>query len=224
MKRFPDNQGFTILEVMTVVAIVGILAALAMPAVTSYKRKEDARGAATKVSSIVTDARTRAISSGRMTFLLMGEPTNGIAPFEPGQIAALVTDDNGDNVLTEDDPVLPIYLPAGLNAAISMYGASGTPLATFSIPEDDLSESEETAELSDLTDGSTLPTSADLGVPVVAFSPQGAPVAIDTPAEWGTGAGGIYLTDNDSVVLAVLIAPLGSVKVQKLDTATGEWR
>ena len=63
-----------------------------------------------------------------------------------------------------------------------------------------------------------------LGVPVVAFSPQGAAVAADTPAEWGTGAGGIYVTDNDDTVVAVLVMPLGSVKMQKLDPASGEWR
>jgi len=78
--------------------------------------------------------------------------------------------------------------------------------------------------VSDVTDGATIPNSADLGVPVVAFSPQGAPVAVDTPAEWGTGAGGIYVTDNDNMVLAILIAPLGSVKVQKLDPSDGKWK
>ena len=66
--------------------------------------------------------------------------------------------------------------------------------------------------------------SADLGVSVVAFSPQGAPVAPDTPAEWGTGAGGIYLTDNKDMVLGVFVMPLGSVKVQRLELGSGEWK
>lgn len=224
MKRFHDNQGFSIFELITVMAVMGVMVAIAMPMMTSYRRKEDTRGAAQKVSSVVTDARSKAISSGRMTFLLLGEPTNGVAPFEEGQVAALVMDDDGDNVVTEADTVSPIYLPAGINADISMYGASGTPLSTFFLSEDDMSESEPNTTLADLTDGTTIPDSADLGVPVVAFSPQGAPVAVDTPAEWGTGAGGIYVTDNDSMVLAILIAPLGSVKVQKLDPADGKWK
>jgi hypothetical protein len=133
-------------------------------------------------------------------------------------------DDDGDNVVTAADTISPIYLPTGINADITMYGKNGTPLPTFSIPEDDMSEAEPNVTLSALTDGTTAPVSADLGVPVVAFSSQGAPVAIDTPAEWGTGAGGIYVTDNDDMVLAILIAPLGSVKVQKLDLASGEWK
>jgi prepilin-type N-terminal cleavage/methylation domain-containing protein len=224
MKRFRDSRGFSIFELITVMAVMGVMVAIAMPMMTSYKRKEDTRGAAQKMSSVVTEARARAISSGRMTFLLLGEPTNGIAPFEPGQVAALVMDDDGDNAITEADPVSPIHLPVGINADISMYGVNGTPLGSFAIPTDDLSEAVASGNLSTLTNGTTLPVSADLGVPVVAFSPQGAPVAVDTPAEWGTGAGGIYVTDNANMVLAVLIAPLGSVKVEKLDPADGNWK
>jgi hypothetical protein len=63
-----------------------------------------------------------------------------------------------------------------------------------------------------------------MGIPVAAFSPQGAAVAVDTPAEWGTGAGGIYVTDNEDTVLAVLVMPLGSVTMRKLNTASGEWQ
>jgi prepilin-type N-terminal cleavage/methylation domain-containing protein len=222
MKRFHDRQGFTLIELMTVVAIMGIVVAVAMPAVTSYKLKEDTRHAAVNVSGMVTNARARAIASGRMTFLLLAEPVDGSVVFQPGQIAALVTDDDGDNTVTAADTAFPIFPEAGMNPSISLYGASGTPHSAVAIPGEDLSETEPIA-LGALADGSTLPDSAVLGVPVVAFSPQGAAVAADTPAEWGTGAGGIYITDNDNTVLAVLVMPLGSVKMQKLDVASGEW-
>ena len=224
MKRFHDRQGFTLIELMTVVAIMGILVAIAMPAMTSYKRKEDTRRAAVDVSGMLTNARSRAIASGRMTFLLLAEPTNGVVVFQPGQIAALVTDDDGDNAVTAADTAVAIYPEVGLSPSVSYYGANGTPHSTAAIPADDLSESEANVALGALADGSTLPDSAALGVPVAAFSPQGAAVAADTPAEWGTGAGGIYITDNADTVVAVLVMPLGSVKMKKLDVASGEWR
>ena len=224
MKTLHDRQGFTLLELITVVAIMGICAAIAIPAMTSYKRKEDTRQAATTVSGMITNARARAIASGRMTFLLLAEPIDGSVPFQPGQIAALVMDDDGDNAVTAADTAQPIFPTVGMNPSISYYGLNGTPYGTVLVPADDLSESEPAVALGAVLDGSTLPNSTPLGVPVVAFSPQGAAVAADTPAEWGTGAGGIYITDNDNTVLAVLVGPLGSVKMQKLDPASGEWR
>ena len=224
MKTFHDRQGFTLIELMTVVAIMGILALIAMPAMTSYKRKEETRRAAVNISGMLTTARSRAIASGRMTFLLLAEPIDGSVVFQPGQIAALVTDDDGNNAVTAADTAVAIFPEAGMNPSVSLYGASGMPYSALAIPGDDLSESEANVPLGNLADGSTLPDSAVLGVPVAAFSPQGAAVAIDTPSEWGTGAGGVYITDNDSTVLAVLVMPLGSVKMQKLDVASGEWR
>ena len=52
---------------------------------------------------MVTNARARAIASGRMTFLLIAEPVDGSVPFQPGQIAAVVMDDDGDNAVTAAD-------------------------------------------------------------------------------------------------------------------------
>ena len=69
---------------------------------------------------MVTNARARAIASGRMTFLLLAEPIDGSVPFPPGQIAALVTDDDGDNAVTAADTATPIFPPPGLNPAISL--------------------------------------------------------------------------------------------------------
>jgi len=223
MKRFHDRQGFTLIELMVTVAIMGIVVAIAMPMVTRFSRREDTRRAAMGVSGMITDARARAVAAGRMTFLLFGEPINGIAPFQPGQIAALVTDTDGDNAATAADAIKPIYLPSGTSSAVSLYGAVSSPFSAFPVSPDDLSEGEPNVDLASIADGTTLPVSAALGVAVAAFSPQGAAVAADTPAEWGTGAGGIYLTDNDSMVLAVLVMPLGSVKLQKLDAGSGEW-
>ena len=224
MKSFHDRQGFTLIELMTVVAIMGILTAIAMPAMESYKRKEDTRRAAVNVSGMLTNARSRAISSGRMTFILLAEPTDGSVAFQPGQIAALVTDDDGSNTVSVADTAVAIFPEAGLSPTISFYGARGMPYSASAIPAGDLSEWQASGALSALADGSTLPDSVVLGVPVAAFSPQGAAVAVDTPLEWGTGAGGIYITDNVSTILAVLVMPLGSVKMQKLDIASGAWR
>ncbi len=224
MKRFHDRQGFTLIELMSVVAIMGILVAFSIPAMTRYKIKEDTRRTAVNVSGMVSNARARAIASGRMTFLLLAEPTNGVAPFQPGQIAALVTDDDGDNAVTAADTAVAIYPEMGMNPNVSLYGSTSTPYATELLPGNDLSQTEPDVALGALADGTTLPDSAVLGVPVAAFSPQGAAVAADTPSEWGTGAGGIYITDNDGTVVAVIIEPLGSVKMMKLDALSGVWK
>lgn len=224
MKIFRDRSGFTLIELMFVVGILGVIVAMAIPSMKSYRRREVTRHAATEVSSWVSDARSRAISSGRMTFLLLESPANGLFPFEAGQFATLVTDANGDNAVDAADTALPLYLAPG-SAAIEKYdAASSSYQASVAIPAHDLSDRVPDAVLGDIQGGTTLPISTPLGVPAVAFSPQGAPVAPDTPAEWGTGVGGIYITDDESLALAILVMPLGEVKVEALDPATGTWK
>lgn len=57
MKKFnPTQKGFTLLELMIVVAVIGILASIAMPAYTGYIKK----GKAAEATSNLADLRIKA--------------------------------------------------------------------------------------------------------------------------------------------------------------------
>lgn len=72
--------------------------------------------------------------------------------------------------------------------------------------------------------GATFPVDAESGRPVIAFSERGIPVDPTNPTSWGSGAGGVYLTDGSSTVYAALVAPLGDVKLRVFDTASQSWK
>lgn len=57
--------GFTLLEVVVVIAILGVMAALAVPNLIPVVERSKARGAAENLASFVDDARRRAMTSGR---------------------------------------------------------------------------------------------------------------------------------------------------------------
>jgi prepilin-type N-terminal cleavage/methylation domain-containing protein len=62
MQRTPRAQaGFTLLETLTVVAIIGVAATFAIPAVLNYMRNYRIRSATQELASAVQDARTKAI-------------------------------------------------------------------------------------------------------------------------------------------------------------------
>ena len=74
-----------------------------------------------------------------------------------------------------------------------------------------------------VVNGSTFPTDVASGLPVVAFSERG--VAVD-PADaetWGSGAGGIYVTDGERAVYAAIVEPLGSVQIRRYNAPSNEW-
>jgi prepilin-type N-terminal cleavage/methylation domain-containing protein len=76
-----------------------------------------------------------------------------------------------------------------------------------------------------VVNGATFPVDVTSGRPVIAFSAQGIPVDPSDPNAWGSGAGGIYLTDADgSAVFAALVAPLGEVKLRAYDSGSGTWK
>jgi len=71
--------------------------------------------------------------------------------------------------------------------------------------------------------GATFPVDPVSGRAVVAFSEHGIPVDPADPNAWGSGAGGIYLTDGTST-FAALVAPLGDVKLRAFDAGSQTWK
>lgn len=224
MQKFRSERGYTMVEILTVVAIVGIMATIGISALKGYARHEGTRRAATSVATALSQARSQALAGGNMTFVLFGEPADGSVPFADGQFAAVVVDTNGSGKIEATDGSTPVYLQGG-NPDITSYGAHGdTALKSVAIPDADESQQVGAGNMTALRQGTTLPMDPDLGVPIIAFSPQGTPVTIQNPSDWGSGAGGVYVTDNEQMLLAVLVLPLGDVKTLAFDAGSQSWK
>src|SRR5690554_3121386 len=123
------QQGFTLIELMIVVAIIGILAAVALPAYQDYTKRAKASEIVLAASSMRTCVTEIIQSSG------VGDLGTCAADFEPTKYVATLSVDDDDGVVdaggTVDSEAVtvtltPVIASGGHN--VTEWECTGTPL------------------------------------------------------------------------------------------------
>lgn len=89
------SRGFSLIELLTVVAIVGVVVAVAVPAMTSIRKRASLRGAVGEIRTVMRLGRSRAIARG-MNSAIKFQKIGGVWHY------ALVDDLDGDGVRNDD--------------------------------------------------------------------------------------------------------------------------
>ena len=244
------SAGFTLIELVTVCAIIGVLALLAYPNMVRFKEQQQTKAGATQMAGLLDEARSRATTEATPYLVYFNETTVD-ADGRCGPAATLVRDSDRTYSVTAGDDVRDVALPEGGCERVKQYGAAASAsLGGLLLPVEDLSTralellggvsssgsgssgsgisgsgSASVTKVADaVVNGATFPIDPASGRPVVAFSERGIPVDPENPTNWGSGAGAIYITDGRSTVYAALVQPLGSVQLRVYDHVTGAWR
>lgn len=110
------QKGFTLIELMIVVAIIGILAAVALPAYQDYTVKAKVGNAIASIGSLKTAVALCVQETGALAGCT--EATNGIPVFTPTkEVASAATTDG----------VITVTFAEGINPKVDTLEASWTP-------------------------------------------------------------------------------------------------
>lgn len=216
------RAAFTIVEIMVVVAIIGVLAAFAVPSWRRYQRNQQLRAVASGISNAFSFARSRAIATGNRYVVVfpVGVTTdvcgndlyneNGRYPpalvFDDGapDVANCCYDAGEERYWVRDVPNPPLFFGVwNATAAAPTDSGGGIYLAGTTFTE---------------------PGAANDAQWVV-FQPDGIPVAFNAACNLGTtgsGAGAVYITNRDRDY-AIVLNPLGTSSVERWDAAQGAW-
>ena len=70
MRTRSDNRGFTLVEILVVIIVVGVLGAIALPAMSRWVPNQRLKGAARDITSVLAQAKAEAIRRGERVTVL----------------------------------------------------------------------------------------------------------------------------------------------------------
>jgi prepilin-type N-terminal cleavage/methylation domain-containing protein len=215
MRKRPTHQGFTLLELMIVMAIVGVMAAVAIPGLARYRAVEDAKTNVTIASAALREARISAVKEGRTYFV----------QFNGDNAIQLIQDTNRNGILEASDVRRAVNFLTVNNGRVRAYLTTTDARFNLASQPDYVG-----GVLGSASRGATFPRvpNTAAGLPTAAFNTRGIPFDINNPATVPGGLGGYYVTDGNLALFGAVLTGLGEVRVRTLDPAslggTTSWR
>lgn len=216
MGRRKANQGVTLLEVIVVVGIMGVLSAMAVPNMRTWRDDQRLRTTARMIADAMGLARAEALRTGSRHIVFVGEDISGL-PLVDGQGELQV-------VVLNDGP------PATANCAIG--GTEPRRIYSFEMGVGLGINFVGSAHFMDTGDGTfndgltfVQPTGGAPEASWVMFGPDGVPAGLTAGCAvgaTGTGGGAVYVT-NGRRDYAVIVTPLGAVRVNGWESESGTW-
>ena len=137
--KIPSHKGFTLVELMIVIAVMGIMAAIAMPNYRTYMAQRRLNGAARQVMFDLMAARSKAVSLNQKVKVDFGT-NHGYQIWNDADGNGTVAIDEGDNIKKDIHPdyydvtfstAAPVFLPRGTvlpgsNCKITLTNSSGS--------------------------------------------------------------------------------------------------
>jgi Tfp pilus assembly protein FimT len=127
MKALKNRKGITLVELMVIVVIIGIIAAMAVPRFSTAISRLQFRNSARNIVSKMRLARSNAISNKQPFGVSVDPDTRTLTLFMDNQNPSMNLYENGDSVLSVD--TLPsdfVYLATDFGSSAIIYRPNGS--------------------------------------------------------------------------------------------------